>query len=191
MTGTARRLCVLALCAPLLGGCLMTLGAPLMRRVEPGRWTVEAAAALTSQGPGFAAHAYIGRALGRHFEIGLMPYGYNLEDLGVGAVYVPIKWDPLAETSRFRWILHAGPAAFFGGVQGAAAVLGTGMCVEIGRRFEILASASTAIPAVQLFSLAGGFRVGLTERFSLGLTGFFSLPAVGGVELSGSAVLGR
>ena len=44
-----------------LAGCLLTMGAPLMRRVEPGKWTLEAGGGLTTTGG--VGHAYVGHAL--------------------------------------------------------------------------------------------------------------------------------
>ena len=68
----------------LISGCLLTVGAPLARKVEPGKWTIEASAGpIINETPGASAYLYAGRALGRHFEIGLLPYYYKVNTSGI------------------------------------------------------------------------------------------------------------
>jgi hypothetical protein len=58
-------------------------------------------------------YAYIGRGLGEHFEIGILPCGYFASSEpypeAMGAFYVPIKFDPWPYDDIIHVVIYAGP----------------------------------------------------------------------------------
>jgi hypothetical protein len=161
----------------LLSGCLLTLGGPLSRRVEPGRWQVEAAAAPSLANEYGAlnvlAYGYAGYPLGRHWEVGAMPYVYTWETEGVLAAGVPVRWDPFP----YRWSVHlvpfAGPVVFWvpGTGFGAGGMGGLGFSLRIGELAELYASGSIFLPGTEFLSASFGTRFDLANGFTLGLGG--------------------
>jgi hypothetical protein len=115
-TFASRHLAAAALLSLLLSGCLVTFGGPLARRVEPGRWRIEGAGGPSlGNPPGIldgALLAYAGRALGRHFEAGLMPCVYTIYGTPVLALALPVRWDPFPYSWAFHLVPFAGPALF-------------------------------------------------------------------------------
>ncbi len=167
----------------LLSGCLLTLGGPLSRRVEPGRWRMEAAAAPSLANDYGAlnvlAYGYAGRPLGRHWEVGAMPYFYTWETVGVLAAAVPVRWDPFPYTWSVHLVPFAGPVLFWapGEGFGAGGMGGLGFSLRIGELAELYASGSIFMPQTQFLSSAVGARFDLANGFALG---------VGAVVVAGS-----
>ncbi len=163
----------------LLSGCLITLGGPLSRRVEPGRWRVEAAA-----GPSLAneygtlnalAYGYAGHALGRHWELGALPYVYSWGGQGVLAAALPVRWDPFPYSWSVHLVPFAGPVLFWapGASVGAGAMTGLGFSLRVGELAEFYASSSAFLPDAQFLSSAAGIRFDLANGFELGVGGVF------------------
>jgi len=163
----------------LLSGCLLTLGAPLSRRVEPGRWRLEAAA-----GPSLynefgildgLAYGYAGRALGRHWEVGFLPYLYSFGGEAVLTLAVPLRWDPFP----YSWPLHlvpfAGPLGFYvpGTAVSGGGLAGLGLCLRVGELAEFYASGSSFLPLAQFFTSSVGARFDLANGFQLGVGAVF------------------
>ena len=168
----------------LLSGCLLTLGGPLSRRVEPGRWRLEAAA-----GPSLAneygslnalAYGYAGHALGRHWEVGALPYLYSWGGQGVLAAAVPVRWDPFPYSWPMHLVPFAGPVFFWvpGSIIGAGGMTGLGLSLRVGELAEFYASGSAFLPRTQFLTSAVGARFDLANGFELGVGAIF----VGGGE---------
>jgi hypothetical protein len=180
------RMLALAILLPLLAsGCLVTFGAPLARRVEPGRWRIEGGA-----GPSLfntigtldgALYGYAGRALGRHFEAGLLPSYYTIYRVPVLALAMPLRWDPFP----YRWALHlvpfAGPVLFslptVSEAQfGIGGLAGLGFSLRFGELAELYAAGSAFIPAVKFGTVSVGARFDLMNGFELGVGAVFANP---------------
>ena len=168
----------------LLSGCLLTLGGPLSRRVEPGRWRLEAAAGPSLVNPygslNALAYGYAGHALSKHWEVGALPYVYAWEGQGVVAAAVPVRWDPFP----YSWPLHlvpfAGPVLFWlpeVGI-GGGGMAGLGLSLRVGELAEFYASGSAFLPGTQFLTSAVGARFDLANGFELGVGAVF----VGGGE---------
>ncbi len=163
----------------LLSGCLITLGGPLSRRVEPGRWRVEAAA-----GPSLAneygtlnalAYGYAGHALGRHWEFGALPYAYSWGGQGALAAALPVRWDPFPYSWPVHLVPFAGPVLFWapGEAVGVGAMTGLGFSLRVGGLTEFYASGSAFLPDAQFLSSAVGARFDLANGFELGVGAVF------------------
>jgi hypothetical protein len=188
MRRKGRRAALLTLALPLLlSGCLITLGGPLSRRVEPGRWRLEAAA-----GPSLAneygtlnviAYGYAGRALGRHWELGALPYAYSWEGQGVLAAAVPLRWDPFPYAWGVHLVPFIGPAFFWAPGKGAGAgtMSGLGLSLRVGELAEFYASGSLFVPGTRFLSSAAGARFDLANGFELGVGAVF----IGGGDNTG------
>ena len=125
MKTTLFRLAVLLVLISLLSGCILTLGAPLTRKVVPDSWVLEGAVGGTNFGsPGFAGYLYAGKSLGSHFEIGLLPYAYSFTDAVALALTVPVRWDPFPLDWQVHLVPFLGPTIFGGNVDGARCVRG-------------------------------------------------------------------
>ena len=100
----------------------MSLGAPLVRKVEPKKWVLESGFVLGGSvertkadeyEPCLGGYAYVGRGLGEHFEFGILPYGYIYSDYAkMGALFIPVKWDPLPYDKAKHVVLFAGPVLY-------------------------------------------------------------------------------
>jgi hypothetical protein len=168
----------------LLSGCLLTIGGPLSRRVEPARWRMEAAA-----GPSLVnefgsldalAYGYAGRTLGRHWEFGALPYVYSWGGQGVLATALPVRWDPFPYSWPVHLVPFAGPVFFWapGKTIGGGGMTGLGLSLQVGELAEFYASGSVFLPATQFISSAVGARFDLANGFELGVGAVF----VGGGE---------
>jgi len=184
-TFAMQRLAVAALLSLLLSGCLVTFGGPLTRRVEPGRWRIEGGGgpSLGNQ-PGIldgALLAYAGRALGRHFEVGLMPSFYTVHQAPVLALALPVRYDPFPHDWAFHLVPFAGPAVFsmpavpdlrFSG----GGLAGLGFSLRFGELAELYAAGSFFIPAARFVTASAGLRFDLKNGFELGLGAVFASP---------------
>ncbi len=175
-----------------LSGCLVSLGTPLVCKVEPKTWIIEGGGGLVISGFhetwGWGGYAYVGRGLGEHFEIGILPYGYILADYNyAGALFVPVKWDPFAYERPFHWIFFLGPVLYYTYLDtfsefGLGGTIGTGWSYFAGGVGELYGSTSTLIypgdyGAYVPLTFELGLRFHITDRFNLGLnviyTGYF------------------
>jgi hypothetical protein len=174
-----------------LSGCIVSLGTPLIRQVEPNSWTVEGGVgpgSMYPENPGLVGYAYVGRGLGEHFEIGILPYGYAFIDTGyVVALSVPVKWDPFAYESPFHMTFFAGPVLYTRywidpwpyeilDDHGLGVNIGFGLSYYLGYVVELYASASILgyisniySDDLDLPSLELGSRFFITDRFNLGV----------------------
>jgi hypothetical protein len=163
----------------LLSGCLVTLGAPLTRRVQPGSWRVEAGAGPSLSNrfgalDGFA-YGYAGRALGRHLELGALPYFYSLGDVQVLALTFPLRWDPFPYSWPVHLVPFAGPLGFWapGVAVSMGAMSGLGLSLRLGELAELYACGSTFLPRPEVLSSSVGVRFDLANGWELGLGAMF------------------
>ena len=184
-TFAVERLAAATLLSLALSGCLVTFGGPLARRVEPGRWRIEAAGGPSlGNAPGIldgALLAYAGRALGRHFEAGLMPCFYTIYQSPVLALAMPVRWDPFPYDWAFHLVPFAGPVLFtmptvpelpFSG----GGFAGLGFSLRFGELAELYAAGSFFIPAARFATASAGLRFDLKNGFELGLGAVFANP---------------
>lgn len=159
----------------LLSGCLITLGGPLSRRVEPGRWRVEAAAgpSLTNEYGTLnaLAYGYAGRPIGKHWEFGALPYAYAWGGQGVLAAAFPVRWDPFPYSWPVHLVPFTGPVLFWapGETVGVGGMTGLGFSLRVGELAEFYASSSAFVPNAQFLSSAVGARFDLANGFQLGV----------------------
>ena len=163
----------------LLSGCLITLGGPLSRRVEPGRWRLEAAAgpSLTNEYGSLnaLAYGYAGRSLGRHWEFGALPYAYSWGGQGVLAAAFPVRWDPFPYSWPVHLVPFAGPVFFWapGSTFGGGGMTGLGLSLRVGGLAEFYASGSAFVLKAKFLSSAAGVRFDLANGFELGVGAVF------------------
>ncbi len=186
----------------LISGCLLTVGAPLARKVEPGKWTLEASAGSTQPSgtetvPGIHAYLYAGRALGKHFEIGLLPYYYKVNTSGIlksieaGVIAVPLKWDPFNYDFPFHLTVYAAPSLFMGDINGFILYEGIGLSYDLPIPLELYASYSIPYYAFPFFTGNIGFRYKLNPNLALGANFMVAMPLTYGVNITLSTILGK
>jgi hypothetical protein len=178
-TASLRPRLVLAVLLPLLAsGCLVTFGGPLARRVEPGRWRVEGGGGPSLFNPigtlDGALYGYAGRALGRHFEVGLLPSYYTVYQVPVLALGMPLRWDPFPYRWAFHLVPFAGPVLFsmptVSELQfGVGGLAGLGFSLRFGELAELYAAGSSFIPALRFSTASAGVRFNLEKKFELGV----------------------
>jgi len=195
---TAARLVSLALLAAALGGCLLTFGAPLARKVEPNSLVVEAGAgAAMVSDPlvlGVGSYAYVGRSLGKHFEIGVLPYilAFGLEAEPSWSLTVPLKWDPFPYESPVHVLAFAGPSVIVigeGGTFGAIAA-GAGVSWTPTPKFEAYASASIPVTGdpktLALVTACAGARYRLNPSLEMGAGLSYTYPSPATLMIAGT-----
>ncbi len=166
---------LLTLLPLLFSGCLITLGAPLSRRVEPGRWRVEAAAgpSLTNEYGTLnaLAYGYAGHSLGRHWELGALPYAYSLDGQAALAAAFPARWDPFPYSWAVHLVPFAGPVLYWtpGVTVGMGVMTGLGFSLRVGELAEFYACGSGFLPNSELLSSSVGARFDLANGFQLGV----------------------
>jgi hypothetical protein len=163
----------------------------------------------------FGGYTYLGRGLGEHFEVGILPYGYISNDESwVGALFVPLKFNPFPYDFRAQLTLFAGPVLYavtgfnartwlewpewpaLWGALGLTANMGLGFSanIDIG---EVYWSVSTALhPSAEttqeLISLGlnyeTGFRLLTTERLLVGMGAMMGGPGIMGGMFCGFTV---
>jgi hypothetical protein len=165
-----------ALSLPLfLSGCLLTVGGPLARRVEPKSWRLEAAV-----GPSLfnefgslnaLAYGYAGHALGRHWEIGALPYLYAAGGQAALVLAVPVRWDPFPYSWPVHLVPFAGPLSFWmpGTMAQVGGMAGAGFSLSLGELVELYASSSVFLPVSAFATSSVGARFDLANGFELGL----------------------
>ena len=162
-----------ALLALSLSGCL-TLGAPLARRVHPGAWQLEAAVGPSMVNrfdalDGFA-YGYGGRALGRHFELGALPYVITFGGDVLVALALPVRWDPFPYSWPVHLVPFAGPMGFWvpDKALSMGAMTGLGLSLRLGELAELYACGSAFLPVPQFLSSSVGVRFDLANGWELG-----------------------
>ncbi len=184
----------------LLSGCLMTIGAPLAKRIKPNSWTFEGAFSIMNPfeqtPPGSAAYFYAGHSLGKHFEIGVLPFFYFTNTTGIlsnitsSAIALPIKWDPFDYESPFHLSLYAAPCWYTGDIEGFLLYEGLGLSYYFPFPLEIYASYSIPYYGFQLFTLSVGSRYYITPHLAVGTNFTLVEPLAYGFTLSLTTMLG-
>ena len=174
-----------------LSGCILTLGAPLARKVEPDSWVLEGGAGMSSFGtPGPSGYFYLGRSLGPYFELGILPYAYMFGDGLSFAVNVPLRWDPFPHEWPFHLIPFAGPTAYGGTTNGAGLTTGAAASWQPLPWLELAATASTLVPYVQFFTVSGGARISMGD-WRVGAHAMYTVPGLIAAMVSAGIVLGE
>ena len=185
-----------------LSGCLLTTGAPLARRVEPGKWTVEGSAGPTGfsdtgQITGITSYLYTGRALGKHFEIGILPYYYNIttggivENIESEVIALPLKWDPFSYNYPFHLTIYAAPSIFLGDIKGFLIYEGIGFSYNFSFPLELFASYSIPYYGFTLFTGNIGFRYKIMPSLALGANFMFASTLAAGLNITLTTILGK
>jgi hypothetical protein len=176
----------------LLSGCLLTLGAPLTRKIEPDAWTLEAAGGVSQFGSGNAAgsgYLYAAKALGENWEIGLLPYVYTAGSATALVLTVPVRWDPFPHDWAFHLVPFAGPSVFSLDITGIGLTTGLGLSWTPVEWLEIYAAGSTLVPFVQYVTMGGGARLHI-GWFQAGVSAMYSLPGLVAAFASVGVTLG-
>ncbi len=198
MTKTAAFLsgAALALAVMTLGGCLLTVGAPLVRKVEPDSLVIEAGGGgvMLGAGAGFggAGYAYVGRSIGKHFEIGILP---TVAAFGAGSepawsITLPFKWDPLPYESPWHLLVFGGPGITVAGATFGTLLLGTGVSWQPAPWMQAYAGASLPLSAepstAGMVTASAGARFPLLPSFELSTGVTWTYPAVFTAMLAGT-----
>ncbi len=131
----------------------------------------------TFDSPGPSGYAYVGKSLGDHFEIGLLPYAYLFAGGVAGSLFIPLRWDPFP----YDWSLHlvpfVGPSAFWGTVHGMGVTGGLGLSWQALPWLELHTVGSTLLldQAISLFTLAGGTRL-VFGSWEVGASAMYTYP---------------
>ncbi len=183
-----------------LSGCLMTIGAPLVKRIKPNTWTFEGALSIMNPfeqtAPGTAGYIYAGHTLGKHFEVGLLPFFYSantegiLSNITASAVSLPVKWDPFDYKSPFHFILYAAPCWYTGDINGLLLYEGLGISYYFPFPLEFYISYSIPYYGFQLFTLSIGSRYYITPNLALGTNFTLIEPLAYGFTISLTTLLG-
>jgi hypothetical protein len=165
-------------------GCLLTLGAPLARRVEEDRWVLEAGGgAMTSTSFDHAlgmGYLYAGRAIGADVEVGMV--GWFLGDATgwIGAVTLPVEWDPLPRSWPVGILVGAAPGIFLssdGGME-VGLVPNLGIVASPLPWLELFVSGSTLVPSIEYYTVAAGLRCRLRPSIQLGCAAMYTNPDI-------------
>jgi hypothetical protein len=175
-----------------LAGCLLTMGAPLARRIEPDSWVIEAGGGVLAGDAGAQglAWAYAGRAIGSHWEVGALGWAYGLGTEVVGALALPVRWDPVPYERQLHVILGAGPLVFFADGAGMSALAEVALAWHPRPSFDLWLSASMPVPYYQLFTVAAGTRWHPARRLALGVSAQYTNLAGFAADLSVGTTLG-
>ncbi len=178
----------------------MTVGAPLVKRIKPNTWTFEGAFSIMNplgeSKAGNSGYLYTGHTLGKHFEIGLLPFFYSINTSGAltnitsAALAIPVKWDPFQYSSPFHLTLYAAPCWYTGDINGPLLYEGVGISYYLPFPLEIYASYSIPYYAFQLFTLSAGTRYYITPQLALGTNFTLIEPLAYGFTVSITTVLG-
>jgi hypothetical protein len=191
LSGTA-----LALAVMTLGGCLLTVGSPLARKVEPDSLVVEAGGGGTMLGSGAAfggvGYAYVGRSIGKHFEIGFLP-AFAAVGGGVPpgwSITIPFRWDPVAYDAPLHPIVFGGPSVMvLDGTLGAI-VLGAGLSWTPVKWLDAYAALSLPVSgdpqSLTYVTASAGARFPVLPSFELGAGLTWTYPAVFTAMVSGT-----
>jgi hypothetical protein len=191
LSGTA-----LALAVMTLGGCLLTVGAPLVRKVEPDSLVVEAGGGGTMAGAGASfggmGYAYIGRSIGKHFELGILP-AFAVLGGGVApgwSITLPFRWDPLPYESPLHVVVFGGPSVIVVDGTYGAIVAGTGLSWQPVKWLDAYACLSLpvtgAAETLAYVTASAGARFPVLPSFELGAGMTWTYPAVFSAVLSGT-----
>jgi hypothetical protein len=155
------RLIMLAALCGVLSSCILTLGAPLTKKIVPDAWTIDAGGGISvfSDAAGPAAFAYAAKAFGPYLELGLLPYYFTMEDLSCFAVNIPLLWDPFPHEWPFHLLVYGGPTLYMGDISGGALTLGLGLSWTIVDWLELYATVSDPVPFVQFATGSAGMRL--------------------------------
>ncbi len=179
-----------------VSGCLLTVGTPLSKRVEPNTLRVEGSTGITisdePQSPGFIFYAYGGKSFGRHFEIGILPFLYSINSTGIlgnmqaGAIGIPLKWDPINYSNPFHIILYIVPTLYTTDFQEFVPLLYDGIGISYNFNSSTEAYVSYSIPyyAFQLFTLSTGLRYTLLNNLTIDAGFTYLSPIAYGLTLS-------
>ncbi len=185
----------LALAVMMLGGCLLTVGAPLARRVEPDSLVVEAGGggAMVGSGAAFGGvgYAYVGRSIGKHFELGILPafaaFGGSSLDW---SITLPFRWDPMPYESPLHVIAFGGPSVIVADGTFGAIVTGAGLSWQPVKWMDAYATLSLpvsgAAETLAYVTASAGARFPLLPSFELGAGMTWTYPAVFTAMLSGT-----
>ncbi|GEM_PF-6479856 len=185
-----------------LSGCLLTVGAPLARKVEPGKLIVEGSggplvASNTSGNIGFSSYLYAGKNLGKHFEIGILPYFYHtflgglVGEVQAGVIAVPLKWDPFNYSWPFHLTIYAAPSLFMGDIDGTLLYEGIGLSYDFPFPLQLYASYSIPYYAFNWFTANIGFRYRFSERLYIGANAMISMLTGYGLNLTIGTEFGK
>jgi hypothetical protein len=195
---TAARLVSLALLAAVLGGCLLTFGAPLARKVEPGSLVVEAgvgaAMVIDPLVFGGGGYAYVGRSLGKHFEIGVLPVilAFGLDVEPSWSLTVPFKWDPFPYESPVHVLAFAGPSVTVLGEIGTLGAIAAGAAVSWTPTPRLEAYASVSVPvtfkleSLVVVTACAGARYRLNPSLELGAGLSYTYPSPATLMIAGT-----
>ena len=181
-------LVVIVLSVTALAGCLLTVGAPLTRKVEPDRWVLEAGGGAAVVGTGTAAsaalrgagYAYAGRALGKHFELGVLPVFYSLGSSAepYWSITAPLRWDPFPYEWPTHLIVFAGPSVIVAGGTYGVIMAGAGASWRAANSLDVYGSFSMPLPAWEFITASAGARFRLSPSFQLGAGMTYTYPGL-------------
>ena len=177
----------------ILSGCLLTVGSPLAKKIEPGKWSIEGSAGMLGSPDngnylGIHGYVYAGHSLGRNFELGFLYYYYKVNNGGMvgeikaNVVALPLKWDPFNYSSPFHLVLFAAPSLFFDDLNGFLLYEGIGLSYDFSFPLELYASYSIPYYGIQLFTGNIGFRYKLFDNFYIGSNFMLTMPLAVGVN---------
>jgi hypothetical protein len=171
-----------------LAGCLLTVGAPLTRKVEPDRWVLEAGGGAAVVGAGTAAsavlrgagYAYAGRALGKHFELGVLPVFYSLGSSAepYWSITAPLRWDPFPYEWPAHLLVFAGPSIIVAGGAYGVIMTGAGASWKATNSLDVYGSLSAPLPSWQFITASAGTRFRLSPSFQLGAGMTYTYPGL-------------
>lgn len=175
------RLSALAAVLAVLSSCILTLGAPLTRKIEADAWTVEAAGGVSRFGSGDpdgpSGYVYAARALGENWEIGLLPYVYTVDYATALVLTIPVRWDPFPHDWPLHLVPFAGPSLYTMDVTGMGLTAGAGLSWQPFNWFEMYAAGSTLVPYVSFVTVGAGARLHL-GTVQAGISAMYSNPGL-------------
>ena len=198
MTNTVARAAraALLLAVVTLGGCLLTVGSPLVRKVEPDQLVMEAGGGglMIGSGAAFggAGYLYVGRSLGKHVEIGILPVVAGVEG-GSGlwwSLTAPVRWDPFPYEAPLHLIVFGGPSLTVTDATYPSVLAGAGLSWQPVKWMEAYASASVPVTGsattLAFLTASAGARFPLLPSFELGAGVTWTYPYVFTAMLAGT-----
>jgi hypothetical protein len=190
------RLAALFAVAASVTGCLLTLGAPLARRVEEDRWVLEAGGGVmcptSFEGAAGMGYLYAGRGISTDVEAGLLGWFVGDATGWIGAVTLPLEFDPLPRSWPVGILVGAAPGIFFSsdGDPEFGLVPNLGIVASPLPWLDLFVSGSAIVPSIEYYTLAAGFRCMPRPSIQLGCAVMYTNPDILTASISLGTLLG-
>jgi hypothetical protein len=166
---TIGKIVITLLLLTLMSSCLLTIGAPVVRRLQPNAVSVEAGAAFGNDDTS-AVYGYAGVSMMDFAEIGLLPFYFKEGESDWGRLFIPFRIDPLPYQSPVHISAFTGPVLKSYDFSSWTLHSGFGFSIYPSDRIELIGSYSWIEDDFDDYTISGELSL-LSEngsRFGIG-----------------------